>query len=107
MARSPFFDEEKRHDIPSSSLEDVFAELKKQWNVEVVWMAVNAKAMSIDHRPKGGFEQAGRPGALDGLSSLPRLDFGERRVLLPPIGGATSNRQSGRLRWRREHFEPV
>lgn len=53
-----FFDEEKRHDIPSSSLEDVFVELKKQWDVEVTWMAVNAKAMSIDHQPKDAFQRA-------------------------------------------------
>jgi hypothetical protein len=53
-----FFDEEKRHDIPSSSLEDVFVELKKQWDVEVAWMAVNAKAMSIDHQPKDAFQRA-------------------------------------------------
>lgn len=53
-----FFDEEKRHDIPSSSLEDVFVELKKEWNVELAWMAVNAKAMSIDHEPKDDFQRA-------------------------------------------------
>jgi len=53
-----FFDEEKRHEIPSSSLEDVFVELKKEWNVEVAWMSVNAKAMNIDHEPKDDFQRA-------------------------------------------------
>jgi hypothetical protein len=36
----------------------VFVELKKEWNVEVAWMSVNAKAMNIDHEPKDDFQRA-------------------------------------------------
>ena len=52
-----FFREGDRLRIPSSSLEDVFRELHRSWNVRVAWMAVNAKAMNIDHRPEGEFQQ--------------------------------------------------
>lgn len=51
-----FFREGDRLRIPSSSMEDVFKELERSWNVRVSWMAVNAKAMNIDHLPDGPFE---------------------------------------------------
>jgi hypothetical protein len=69
-----FFDEEKRHDIPSSSLEDVFVELKKQWDVEVAWMAVNAKAMSIDHRPQDAFQRAAAEAIAAGAERHEEID---------------------------------
>jgi hypothetical protein len=53
-----FFKEEERSRIPSESLEDVFAELEKSWQVKVSWMAVNAKPMSIDHKPSDAFGKA-------------------------------------------------
>ncbi|QJE98284.1 c-type heme family protein [Luteolibacter luteus] len=53
-----FFREGDRLRIPSSSMEDVFRELKRSWNVEVAWMSVNAKAMNVDHRPEGAFEES-------------------------------------------------
>jgi hypothetical protein len=52
-----FFREGERLRIPSRSLEDVFRELERSWQVEVAWMSVNAKAMSIDHQPEGEFER--------------------------------------------------
>ncbi len=52
-----FFKEEDRGKIPSASLEDVFSELQKTWNVKVAWLAVNAKAMSVDHKPSNPFEK--------------------------------------------------
>jgi hypothetical protein len=74
-----FFDEEKRHDIPSSSLEDVFVELKKQWDVEVAWMAVNAKAMSIDHRPQDAFQRAAAEAIAAGAERHEETDGGRFR----------------------------
>ena len=52
-----FFREEDRSRIPSASLEGVFAELEKTWQVKVRWLAVNAKPMSIDHKPADAFER--------------------------------------------------
>ena len=52
-----FFREEDRSRIPSESLEGVFAELEKTWQVKVRWLAVNAKPMSIDHKPADAFER--------------------------------------------------
>lgn len=52
-----FFKEEERSRIPSESLEDVFSELEKTWQVKVSWMAVNAKPMNVDHKPSDQFER--------------------------------------------------
>lgn len=52
-----FFREDEGLKIPSRSLDDVFAELKRGHGVEVRWLAVNADAMSIDHRPADEFER--------------------------------------------------
>lgn len=52
-----FFKEEERSMIPSASLEDVFDELHKTWKVEVKWLAVDAKAMTVDHKPDTKFDR--------------------------------------------------
>lgn len=53
-----FFREDEKVKIPSRSLEDVFSELAKSHQVEVRWLAVNAEAMSVDHKPQTDFDQS-------------------------------------------------
>lgn len=53
-----YFDDEKSLTIPSRSLEDVFAVLKRKKGITLRWLAVNAKAMSVDHQPENDFEKA-------------------------------------------------
>jgi hypothetical protein len=53
-----FFREDEKLKIPSRSLEDVFSELAKSHKVEVRWLAVNAEAMSVDHKPQTDFERS-------------------------------------------------
>jgi hypothetical protein len=43
--------------IPSRSLEAVFDELAHSSNVKLRWLAVNAQAMNVDHRPRTEFEK--------------------------------------------------
>lgn len=52
-----FFDDEEPRRIPSKSLEDVFSELARSHNVKLQWLAVNAEALSIDHKPNTEFEK--------------------------------------------------
>jgi hypothetical protein len=47
----------ERTSVPARAMEDVFAEISRQENIKANWIAVNARAMSIDHRPKGDFEK--------------------------------------------------
>ncbi len=52
-----FFDEDDARVLPSGSLEDVFKEMKRSYDIQVGWLAVNAKAMNIDHEPKDDVEK--------------------------------------------------
>ncbi|HCO26643.1 MAG: hypothetical protein CME31_00855 [Gimesia sp.] len=52
-----FFLEDESIAIPSHSLEDVFKELDREYGIKVRWLAVNAKAMSIDNEPVTDFEK--------------------------------------------------
>lgn len=52
-----FFNEDDALKIPSASLDDVFAELKKTHGVTVRWLAVNAEPMNVDHKPADEFEK--------------------------------------------------
>lgn len=46
-----------RTTVPARALEDVFAEIAQEEHIKAKWIAVNARAMSIDHKPKGDFEK--------------------------------------------------
>jgi len=53
-----FFDEENVHAIPSASLEDVFHELSRSYDVDLKWLIVETDIVNIDHQPEDGFEKA-------------------------------------------------
>ena len=52
-----FFDPTQRLSIPSRSLEDVFKELARSWQLKIHWLAVNADAMNVDNKPRDDFEK--------------------------------------------------
>ncbi len=52
-----FFDDENPHTIPSASLEDVFKEMDKSFDVQIKWMTVDTDLVNVDHRPQTEFEQ--------------------------------------------------
>jgi len=45
-----------RSSVPARVMEDMFKDIEQQENIKAKWIAVNAKAMSIDHKPEGEFE---------------------------------------------------
>lgn len=53
-----FFDEEDAHAIPSASLEDVFHEMGKSYDVQMKWLTVNTDLVNVDHQAKSAFEKA-------------------------------------------------
>jgi hypothetical protein len=53
-----FFDEENPPAIPSASLEDVFAELERSYQVRVKWLTVETDVLNVDHVPQDAFEKA-------------------------------------------------
>jgi hypothetical protein len=46
-----------RSTVPARAMEDVFSRMARLENMEARWIAVNANAMSIDHRPQDNFEK--------------------------------------------------
>ena len=48
---------EDRSSIPARAMEDVFSEIARQENIKANWIAVNTRAMSIDHEPQDDFEK--------------------------------------------------
>ena len=53
-----FFDEENAHAIPSASLEDVFHEMGKSYDVQMKWLTVNTDLVNVDHQAESAFEKA-------------------------------------------------
>ncbi len=52
-----YFREGQRLKLPSQSLEDVFKEMAKTHGVKLRWLAVNANAMSVNHKAQNSFEE--------------------------------------------------
>lgn len=46
------------HAIPSASLEDVFHEMGKSYDVQMKWLTVNTDLVNVDHQAKSAFEKA-------------------------------------------------
>ncbi|MEZ6134226.1 MAG: DUF3365 domain-containing protein [Pirellulaceae bacterium] len=53
-----FFDDENSHTIPSASLEDVFNEMGKSYDVQMKWLTVNTDLVNVDHQAKSAFDKA-------------------------------------------------
>lgn len=43
--------------VPARAMQDIFATIKQQSNVEARWISVNMQPMSVDHEPKSDFEK--------------------------------------------------
>jgi hypothetical protein len=52
-----FFDEDETHMIPSASLEDVFHEMGKSYDVRMKWLIVNTDIVNVDHVAETEFEK--------------------------------------------------
>jgi len=51
--------------LPARAMEDVFAKVAEESKIRARWIAVNTKAMSLDHEPKSPFDKQ----AVDMLAS--------------------------------------
>ena len=52
-----FFDDENPHAIPSASLEDVFIEMEKSFDVQLKWLTVNTDVVNFANQAKSDFEK--------------------------------------------------
>ena len=88
-----FFDEENAHAIPSSSLEDVFHELSRNYHVDVKWLVVNTDVVNVDHQPEDDFEKDAAKALAKGESSFEATENSEQKT-------ASRYRYAGPIRLR-------
>jgi hypothetical protein len=62
--------------LPSRALEDVFEEMEAMTGDKANWIAVNTKAMSIDHKPKTDFEKQAAAELSAGKEAFERIGDG-------------------------------
>jgi hypothetical protein len=73
--------------LPARALEDVFADVEAQSKVKAKWIAVNTKAMSINHEPKSDFEKKAAAAIGAGKSEFEAVEDGYyRRAAAIPLG---------------------
>ncbi|RLS56330.1 MAG: DUF3365 domain-containing protein [Planctomycetota bacterium] len=75
--------------IPARAMEDVFAEMKRNSQVEARWIAVNLRAMSIDHEPETEFEKQAARVIGGGQSEFEQIEGGyyRRATAIPLVNG--------------------
>lgn len=73
--------------LPARALEDVFAEMESQSKVKAKWIAVNTKAMSINHEPKSEFEKKAAAALAAGKGEFELVEDGYyHRAAAIPLG---------------------
>lgn len=65
--------------VPARALEDVFAEMADQAQIEARWISVNTPAMSLPHEPRGDFEKKAAAEIAAGKPSYELVEKGTYR----------------------------
>jgi hypothetical protein len=65
--------------VPSRALEDVFYRIAIREKIKANWIAVNAQAMSIEHKPDGEFEKQAAAALRSGKNEFEQIADGEYR----------------------------
>lgn len=82
--------------VPARAMEDIFAEMSRQSQVEAKWIAVNVRAMSLSHEPKSEFEKAAATEIAEGKEAYELVENGYyRRAGAIPLASGCVNCHSG------------
>jgi hypothetical protein len=75
--------------LPARAMEDVFADMEKQSNIQARWISVNTTAMSIHHEPVGEFEKKAAIELASGKPEYEKVEGGFllRATAIPLKGG--------------------
>ncbi len=81
-----------RATVPARAMEDVFADMKRQSQIEARWIAVTLRSMSIDHDPETEFEKRAASEIKLGKGEVETVEDGyyRRAVAIPLSGGCVS-----------------
>lgn len=89
--------------LPARALEDVFADIRRQSQVEAKWLAASLKAMNINNEPKSDFEKRAAQEIAAGRSVWEEVAGGYyRRVGSIPLGNSCVSCHAG---FGREHTQ--
>ena len=86
----------ERSVLPARAMEDVFADVDRQTNIKSAWIAVNTKAMSIQHEPKNDFEKQAAKALAAGKGEFELVEKGYyHRAGAIPLGAGCVNCHTG------------
>jgi len=73
--------------VPARAMHDIFAEISYRYQADAEWIAVNARAMSIDHEPDTDFEKKAAQAIESGKKEIEVVEDGYyRRAGAIPLG---------------------
>ncbi|HTN73903.1 MAG TPA: DUF3365 domain-containing protein [Pirellulaceae bacterium] len=76
-----YYREDEALKIPAATMREVFRELADRQKVELRWLAVNAQAMNVDHKPRDDFEKQAVAELASGKNEFERVDNGVYRLV--------------------------
>ena len=74
-----YYREDEGLKIPAATLREVFAELEKDQQITLRWLAVEGQAMNEDHKPRDAFEHAAVKALKDGKPAYELAEPGRFR----------------------------
>ncbi len=74
-----YYRPDERLTLPAATLERVFRELAARQNVKLHWVAVNAKAMNVNHNPVDEFEKSSVTALTAGKDEFEQVENGNYR----------------------------
>lgn len=78
---------DERAMVPARAMEDVFADVGRGTKLKARWIAVNTKAMSLNHEPKSDFEKKAAAEISDGKEAIELTEGGYYwRAAAIPLG---------------------
>lgn len=88
----------ERSTLPARAMEDVFSEMKTQSKVEARWIAVNTRAMSVNHEPETDFEIHAAKEISNGKDQVELIEKGYyHRATAIPLGAGCVSCHTGVL----------
>lgn len=73
--------------LPARAVEDIFEDVERETKIESRWIAVNTKAMSVNHEPETEFEDFVAKELTDGKELVEKVEDGFYRSATPvPLG---------------------
>ncbi len=71
-----YYKEDKSLPIPAASLKEVFAEVEKEQQLQLRWLAVEGDAMNVDHQAKTPFENEAVKALSSGKKEFEQVENG-------------------------------